>query len=190
MIPSSQIKATIVISEDGALHIRAHRKGWVITKRFPPSQALAVKEWLRSAEAWQHAERDELFHESMHQHTIAYSHETGEIIIDPDASNRGYYKPARYDPLDDESLAKMCRHLKRITPMPPEPEQPSLPEVLPTPTDEQMKNRTIFTSVGVPDGVGKYAKPRQRYQQPAVSAAKSKELVDNILADLLNIGLK
>lgn len=190
MTPQSQIKATIVITEDGAMHIRASRKGWVIEKRFSPAQALAVKDWLKSPEAWQNAERDELFHESMNEHTIAYSHETGEIILDPGCHHKAYYKTKRFDMLDEEAMAKLGRHLKRITPMPERLEEPSLPEVLPTPTAEQIANRTIFTSVGVPDGVGKYARPKQRFQQPATTAAKSKVLIDDILGDLLKFGLK
>lgn len=184
------ISATIALTSDGALHIRATHKGWAVERRFPPAMLLALKEWLQKPETWASAERDEFWHDSQHSRTILYSHDTGLLTIDPDAHEKGYYKPRSFDPSSDESLASMVRHLKRVTPMPPRAEERTLPGILPTPTEEQMRNRTIFTAVGTPDGVGRYSKPKQRFQQPAVGAAKSKELIDGILDGLLSSGLK
>ena len=163
--PATNGLHVVVTDSDG---YRAH-------KRFSPSTLLPLRDWLKSPETWVEAERAEIANANA---LIHYCHETGRLVVRKGDTER------RFDPNDEEHLAKFVRYLKGLKPI-ASADQPPLPHTLPKPTEEQLARRTILSQVGSAGGIPGYKKPRQRYNQPAVSQAKSQELISKALASLL-----
>lgn len=163
---------------DGQIHAHVLYRGvFVATRTFKPDEPMsAIEEWCKDSALWT---RD--IHSTNVEDKICYSHDDGKIHLTGFLGTH-----TAFDPNSDESMAKLVRHLKRRAPiLNVGKEQPTLVG-LPIPTQEDLDRRIIATRIGIPDGVSSHGlKPRYRSQQSAVSQAKTKEIVDGILAGLL-----
>lgn len=163
---------------NGAIHAHVLYRGvFVATRTFRPDEPMsAVEEWCRDSALWT---RD--MHATNVEDKICYSHDDGKIHL---TGFLGTHQT--FDPNSDESLAKLVRQLKRRAPILNVGEEQPVLEGLPIPSKEDLDRRIIATQIGIPDGVSSRGiKPRYRSQQSAVSQAKTKEIVDNILKGLL-----
>lgn len=170
---------TVTFSDDNE-KIFAHvmfRGVFVAARTFSASEPMsAIHDWCNESHLWT---RD--LHASIAEDRITYDHSDGKIHL---TGFMGTHNA--FDPNDDEALARFVRLLKRRAPAPGNimSVQPVL-DNLPIPTEKELANRQIFTQIGIPAGVEGYRphKPKPRYQQPAVSAAKSREIVSALLSE-------
>ncbi len=160
--------------------IHAHvmyRGVFVAARTFGANEPMwKIREWCDESSLWT---RD--MHASVAEDKITYDHTDGKLHLTGFLGTHN-----AFDPNDDEALARLVRLLKRRAPAPGNAMsvQPTIPN-LPIPSEEDMARRTILTQIGIPAGVEGYRphKVKQRYQQPAVSAARTQEIASGIIAD-------
>lgn len=172
---------TINVAPDGQIYAFVMYRGvFAAARTFQPTEPMsAIVEWCNDSKLWT---RDLAMAERLND-TISYDHNDGKLHLITGWSQ----VHSTFDPNSDESLAKLVRTLKRKAPVPLSTAnaQPPL-EGLPIPTAEQLANAQRFNQIGIPEGVtaAGIRKPKQRYQQPAVSQARTKEIVESIFADM------
>lgn len=185
MIGPKRYETSISLTEDGALHIHAKRSdGFVANKRFTPSAALAIREWLTSSGTdW---ERDPRPNQSGQEVEVEYSHDTGYIVVNPGAHPKSYYAPKSFDPNSDEALAKFVRYLKSRAPR-PNASEPDLPDLLPQPTADQLAKATRYVHAMPANGyVGQASKRKtSKSGRTVASLAKSRERLAELRKQLI-----
>lgn len=175
---------SMTVSPDGTTHAYVlHRGVFVASRTFAKGELNELPQWLADASIWT---RD-LAQCTMNA-AISYDHHDGMVHL-----STAIGLDERFDPLSEESMAKLVRHLKRRAPIPEAKwmpgdkgiHQPLLP--LPIPTVAEMAARTIYSNVGIADGAGRYRSPQPRYNKSAVSREKSQEIAKSILSDLFDL---
>ena len=173
--------ATIILSDDGSVHLSLVDRSRFLhaSIRLSPSKAIGLKAALSSPDVEWIEETSPVY---LGGFRVSYSHETGLLQF---ASSDGTFE---IDPLEEEAFAKMVRRVKSRTPIPRAAREPILPG-LPTPTEEDLARRTIFSQAGSASGIPGYRKPKPRYNAPRASKERSKALIHSALQDLLLKGL-
>jgi len=120
------------------LHLVAYNnQGKVAHKHFPPATPLTeLRNWLQSPATWESAEMVAKF---SHDSVISYSHADGKVHLTTGRQER------TFNPHSEESLASMVRLIQRLVPIPKDPDQAPLPNILPTPTPEQLAKAQVYT---------------------------------------------
>lgn len=167
---------SMTVSNDGSCHAFVlHRGVFVASRTFKPGELNELPEWLADSKIWT---RD-LAAAAAVQPTISYDHHDGMLHV-----SHALGQDTKYDPNNEEHLARLVRRLKSKAPLPttPSPEQPTITD-LPVPTADELAARTIFNNVGIPKGVEGYRphKPKARYQQPTASKVRTQEIVNALL---------
>lgn len=161
---------------DSSLHVVAYANdGRVASKRFPPATAIAIREWLQSPKTW---DTSVLVAKSTSAF-LSYSHETGEIIL------TGHRIDRSFDVQNEEDMAKLVRLLKRLSPMPRETE-PVIPNLLPKPTEAELRNRQIFLNPMPARGYSGTATAKNR-AKPTLSREDTRKKLDEIASALLGL---
>jgi len=169
---------TVTVDDQGRIHAHVLHRGVFVAHRTFTSEntMMDLHDWMTDSSVWTRS-----LAANNVNHQISYDHADGKLHVVGFVGTHN-----AYDPLSDESMARMVRHLKRVAPiLHVNVEQPTL-DNLPIPTDEQLAARTIYTNLGIADGAGKYHRPQPRYNKSSVSAARSQELVKSILADMFD----
>lgn len=161
---------------DSSLHAVAYASdGRVASKRFSPSQSLALKEWLRSPETW---DNSVVVARSTSAY-LSYSHEDGKIVL------TGHRMDRSFDVQSDEDMAKLVRLLKRLSPLPKETE-PLIPNLLPKPTEAELRQRQIFLNPTPARGYSGQATGRVK-SKPTLSKEETRKKLDEIASALLGL---
>ena len=153
--------------------------GRCVSKEFDETSTLAdFQGWAQDPDTWIGIEPVARSVDSQ----INYSHDTGKLQLITHRQERAF------DPNDDEDLARLVKHLKRLNPMAQSRGQRAIPNLLPEPTEAELARRTIYSNVGVPDGTGgKYTNAKPRYLKQSASRARSEEIAKQLLADMFNL---
>lgn len=166
---------SITQAKDGSLYIELQSLRVKGRKRFTPAQLLPLREWLNDAKLLDHPDWPDA-PVKVSGLRISYSHDDGLIRLEAQ-SGVNYY-----DPLKDEDLARLVRHLKARVPI-PKSDQPILPVDLPEVTANDLATkRTVYKRTGIPVGLnGKSIKPQPKTRE---EAAKDNALLDDIMGKL------
>lgn len=166
-------------TEDGLVYVSGNRD---VTAAFSAEAPLAqVIDWASDRPAFTLKQR---YFQNQPVLGIRFDNTTGMIYLRAPNGTE-----VKFDPHSDEALARLVRRIKAHAPVADHtPNQPTLPH-LPEPTPEQLANRTIYSNVGVPDGVNGRgrSRPKSRYQEPRASAAKTQKIVNEILSELFDL---